>query len=281
MNLKLALTLSALLAAPLSSSAGLTMTFNVGTTSYTIEDGGFEDNDGLVNGQITANTAIILDDGVIRYSFASYFAAVAYQPLGGLNGAKYSIQSSVPSIQNLALSGAQNATTWAAAANDNVGHNAQVSVFVNYSGFTSTTGNPIRAQSNTTLQMTLLSVNNANNTSSVDYGAYYDSTNSEDSKTNGIEVFDGTKSLFGHPSSADTAASFEGYYQTGDTFSTTSFSMGVFYGVVPTSTDGSTRNTFNFSGTSYLEMVPEPSHTALPVGIAIGFVALGRRRVTR
>ncbi len=257
------------------------MTFSVGTASYTIEDGGLEDDDGLVNGQITANTSINVSDGTIRYSFASYFAAITYEPLGGLDGARYSIQSSVPSIQNLAVSGPQNATTWAAAADDNLGHNAQVSVYVNYTGFASISGEPMRSQSDTTLQMTLTSLNNANNTSDVVYGAYYDPTDSNDAMTNGIEVFGGTESLFGHPTTSNTSAAFSGYNNVGAPFTTESFSMGVFYGVTPTSTAGASRNTFNFSGTSFLEQVPEPSHTALPVGIAAGLVALRRRRVTR
>ena len=287
MKLKFSFALATLFAFPLSSHAVLRMTFKVGAASTTVADGSARDADGTVNGQIVANTSIDLNDGVIRYSFASYFAAITYAPLGGLDGAKYSIQSSVPSIQNLALVGDafdedfQNPTTWTEAADDNLVHNAQVSVYVNYDGFTSISGEPMRAQANTTLQMTLASLGNANNTSDIDYGAYYKPTVTNNANSGGIEVFGGSESLYGHPTTSNTAAEFQGFDSIGEPFTSNAFSMGVFYGVTPTSTTGATRNSFNFSGTSFLEQVPEPSHTALPVGIASGLLVLRRRRVMR
>jgi MYXO-CTERM domain-containing protein len=57
--------------------------------------------------------------------------------------------------------------------------------------------------------------------------------------------------------------------------------MGVFYQANVTGSGFSNPPLFSFTGTSGIEQTPEPSHTALPVGIAAGLLVLRRRRVIR
>ena len=129
--------------------------------------------------------------------------------------------------------------------------------------------------------MQVLSQDNANNTSDVTYGAYNDPTTPDSTVPIGSSIFSGTESLYGGIAPGNNpTAEFVGY-QTAPDFTSTTFSMGVYYGVVPTSKAGAAINQFAFQRTSLLEQVPEPSHTALPVGIAAGLVTLRRRRVTR
>lgn len=254
------------------------MTFRVGDTFFTIYDNDLDWDADPAVGTIAATSAIRLTDSgnTIRYQFASYFAQVTYEPLGGLDGARYSLNSAVPSISNLGLT-ANNTTANNAAADDNI-NGLEVSVFTNYTGFTAISGEPMRSQANVTFQMTGTSVNNSSNTSDVIYGAYYDPTNGANESPAGLTVFSGSDSLFGAPSGSEPVAAFSGYEDVPAGFTTDTFSMGVFYGLTPTSSSGAVQNTFNFGGTSYLEQVPEPSHTALPVGIAAGLVTLRRRR---
>ena len=279
MKLSLPLALAALLSVSTASRAELTMTFKVGTSTLTISDNDLDYDADPAVGTIAASAAIRLTDGGIRYQFASYFAQATYQPLGGLDGARYSLNSAVPSISNLGLT-ANTPTANNEAADDNI-NGLQVSVFTNYTGFTAIAGEPMRAQANTTLQMTATSVNNSANTSNVVYGAYYDPTNAANVSPAGIETYAGSESLFGHSSASNPVAAFSGFNSVPGGFTANTFSMGVFYGMTPTSTSGAVQNTFNFGGTTYLEQVPEPSHTALPVGLAAGLLVLRRRRLIR
>jgi VIT1/CCC1 family predicted Fe2+/Mn2+ transporter len=168
--------------------------------------------------------------------------------------------------------------TNATSGNDNIGNNAQISVFANYADLPSIIGEPLRSNSSNTFQLTSTSGASTTNSGNVVYGAYYDPSNTADSRTNGLAVYSGTQTITG---STAPSAAFYGFQDVGADFTTSTFSMGVFYGVTPTSTSITTRNTFAFSGTTFLEQTPEPSHTALPVGIAAGLLVLRRRRVMR
>jgi hypothetical protein len=283
MNFKICFGLAVFLMFGPDSHAGLSITFRVGSPSLgyaeetAYDDDGFLDS-GFTPNEITASQAIRLTMGGVRYQFASYYAKVVYLPNGGLDGGKYSIELSIPSIANLGLTSALPAANNAAADDNTQG--VTVSVFANYTGFTSIANEPMRSQAAVTMQMTGGSVNNANNTSSIVYGAYYDPTDTENSSPDGLlSTFTGSANLFGAPSGSNPTAAFSGYSNVASNFTSTSFSMGVYYGVTPTSTTGAIQNSFSFTGTSFLEQTPEPSHTALPVGLACGLLVLRRRRV--
>ena len=203
MKFKHDLGLAAFLMFGTDSHAGLSITFRVGSPSLGYDEVIAYDDDGdldsaFIPNEITASQTIRLTRGGVRYQFASYFAKVVYQPNGGLDGGRYSIELSVPSIANLGLTSATQAASNLAADDNTLG--VTVSVFANYTGFTSIANEPMRSQAAVTMQMTGGSVDNANNTSSIVYGAYYDPTDTENSSPVGLlSTFTGSANLFGAP----------------------------------------------------------------------------------
>jgi hypothetical protein len=263
MKLKFALSLIALLAAT-DSHAAFQITFRAGDAVKIIVDNGPDDTDRRLN-RISGNSFFLTDstDPNFEYTFANYSANWS-RTATGLDGDLYAINASVTDVIG--------------SSPDAIGKT--VSMFASVNNLPSIIGEPARATANTTMSLQTPYAS-ASKVADVTYGAYYDPTNAIATSPSGSSILAGTDQLFGRSTPApDASAAFSGTVGA-PSFSTSSFAMGVYYGVNVTGTGFGFEPVFTFSGSSQLEQTPEPSHTALPVGIATGLLVMRRRRVIR
>jgi hypothetical protein len=264
MKLKFALSLIALLAAT-DSHAAFQVTFKAGDASRTVVDGGaFDTNPDP--GAISANSFILTDSTDANFSYTFQAISVDWSVIPGIDGDAYAINAAAQ------MNGASNAA-----------RGKTVSMFASVTDLTSIIGEPAVATANAAISLrtpypgaTSLKI------ADVTYGAYYDTTNTLATAPTGTSILAGTDELFGRSNpQPDAAAGFTDSLNAPD-FSTNTFGMSVFYSV-DVSNVGTFNNAprFSFSGSSQLEQAPEPSHTALPVGIATGLLVMRRRRVMR
>jgi len=222
-----------------------------------IVDGGPDDTNAIA-GRISGNLFTLTDSTGFSYTFDGYNARFTYSPTGGLDGARYSLTANITDLFGTSVG-------------------KSVSMYTSVSDFTSIIGEPARVSTNATLSLQGDGLSNPNNRAAVTYGAYYDNSNALTTSPSGVTILSGGDNLVGGSNSSEAISTTP---VNTSNFSSSSFSMGVFYSAQVNSVAGADTNEFTFTGSTTLEQTPEPSHTALPVGIAAGLLVLRRRRVT-
>jgi hypothetical protein len=269
MKLKFALTLIALLAAS-DSHAALKVTIKIGSFSQELTDNGPFDINSAV-GTIETGTNFTGANAIgptgMKYSLSSIFAR--FDSGIGLDGDLYGITMSISSFKEVTTASTPNGTV--------------ISLFASANDIPSILGEPAAASGSITMKQ-----NNGVNTRNVwtaEYNNTYDDTNQLTTTPYGVSVRSGSQSR----SSTQTFAPPNVFPEDPivvDPFSSSTFSMGLLLQstvawTAPTPGTPTTPYDYSWSGSFQLQQVPEPSHTALPVGIAAGLIALQRRRVTR
>jgi len=265
MKLKSALSLIGLLAAATDSHAAFQVTFRAGNASRTIVDGGAFDTNTEPNA-ISATSFTLTDSTDSNFSYTFQAISVDWSVLPGIDGDAYAINAAAQ------MNGANSSSKGKA-----------VSMFASVTDLTSIVGEPAIATANAgiTLRTPYPTSTQSTKVGDVTYGAYYDTTNTLATSPTGTSILAGTDSLFPRSTpQPDAAAGFSNSVNA-PTFSTSSFGMSVFYEVNVINNTFTAAPRFSFSGSSQLEQAPEPSHTALPVGLAAGLLVMRRRRVNR
>ena len=267
MNLKFAVSLLALLAAATDSNAAFQIILTVGTDIRTIVDGGLGDEDADANEIFIASLPDVGPSGAL-FNWTSITAN--WGPSSGIDGDLYGMDVSVASIRSQA----------AAPTNGTV-----ISIYASLSDLPSLVGEPLAASGNVTMKGNVASgASGTNNRYLSAYDARYDGATDPSQVTTvptGTELF--KNSSYRQGTSAYGFNVFDSDPVTIGESTLSEFSMGMLMSskIEYTTTPTTTVYDFNYNGSLQLQQVPEPSHTALPVGIAVGIIAMRRRRATR
>lgn len=263
MKLNFALSLIALLAAATNSLAGFQITVKVGSDVRTIGDNLAGDENPL-SGVIQIANLNDVGFGSTKYNWSSIYATWGVNNLG-IDGNFYGLDVSVASIKEVTAGSTANGTV--------------VSIYGSVNDLASLIGEPAAVSAN--IQVKANSGTTGSNRYTAAYDGRYDSANQLTTSPAGTVLLSGSAIR----SSTTTYTRFidDGTPLNVSPFSSSAFSLGI--GMSATTAWQTSAPTtpydYNFGGTLNLQQVPEPSHTALPVGLAAGFLGLRRRRVTR